>query len=83
MTAKRFPGDYNGAWDPTGVDPALPDPVLLTLKNKPAAMKAKYLGELFPAVWDVEPGVPFTEFFQRDCNGIPKGLVRLELRKLP
>ena len=69
MTAKRFPGDYDGAWDPSGVDPSLIDPVLLNFENKRAAMKAKYLGELFPAVWNAEPGVPFTEFFQRDRDG--------------
>ena len=83
VTAKLFPGDYDGAWDPSGVDPALIDPVLLTFENKRAVMKAKYLGELFPAAWHAEPGVPFAKFFQRDRDGIPKGLVRLELRNLP
>ena len=83
VTAKRFPGDYDGTWDPSGVDPALVDPVLLTFENKRAAMKAKYLGELFPANGCAAPGVAFAEFFQRDRDGVAKGVVRLGLRELP
>ena len=83
VTAKRFPGDYDGAWDPGGVDPGLVDPILLTFDNSRAAMKAKYLGELFPATWPAAPGVTFAEFFQKDRDGVAKGLVRLGLKDLP
>ncbi len=83
VTAKRFPGDYDGAWDPGGVDPGLVDPILLTFDNSRAAMKAKYLGELFPATWPAAPGVAFAEFFQKDRDGVAKGLVRLGLKDLP
>ena len=83
VTAKRFPGDYDGAWDPGGVDPRLLDPILLTFDNSRAAMKAKYLGELFPATWPAAPGVAFAEFFQKDRDGVAKGLVRLSLKDLP
>lgn len=83
VTAKRFPGDYDGAWDPGGVDPGLVDPILLTFDNSRAAMKAKYLGELFPATWPAAPGIAFAEFFQKDRDGVAKGLVRLGLKDLP
>lgn len=83
VTDKRFPGDFDAAWDPTNVDPNRLDPVLLDFKNRRAAMKTKYSGELFPATFYAAPGVRFREFFQRDKNGIPKGVVRLNLRDLP
>lgn len=79
VAAKRFPG----AWDPGGIDPGLVDPILLTFDNSRAAMKAKYLGELFPATWPAAPGVAFAEFFQKDRDGVAKGLVRLGLKDLP
>jgi hypothetical protein len=46
-----LPGDYDGAWDARGVDPNRLDPVLLDFSNGRAAMKSKYLGELFPATF--------------------------------
>ena len=49
VTAKPVPGDYDGAWETEGVDPGRLDPVLLDFRNGRAAMKAKYLGDLFPA----------------------------------
>ena len=60
VTAKELPGDYDGAWEPAGVDPILLDPVLLDFKNRRAAMKAKYLGDLFPASFQAAPGVALT-----------------------
>lgn len=83
ITTKRFPGDYDGTWDPTGVNATLIDPILLTFDNKRAAMKAKYLGELFPATLLAAPGVVFADFFQKDRDGVAKGLVRIDLKDLP
>lgn len=83
VSSKPFPGDYDGAWDPTGVNPERVDPILLTFDNKRAAMKAKYLGELFPATALAAPGIRFAEFFQQDRDGNPKGVVRLALESLP
>ena len=78
-----LPGDYDGAWDTRGVDPNRLDPVLLDFSNGRAAMKSKYLGELFPATFFAAPGVLYRDFFLRDRNGVPKGVVNLELRSLP
>src|ERR1700722_11262230 len=48
-TDKPLPNDYDGCWDPTGVDVSKLDPVLLDFANKRAAQKERYLGEMFVA----------------------------------
>jgi hypothetical protein len=47
VTAKAVPEDYDGCWDPTGMDPAKLDPVFLDFTNKRQAMKKKFGGEFF------------------------------------
>lgn len=82
VTTKDVPGDFDGCWDPVGVDSALLDPVLLTFDNKRAAQKVKYLGELFPAVSPAVVGGPvFVDFFQIDkASGDPKGILLVDPR---
>ena len=83
VSQKELPEDYDGAWDTVGVDPYRLDPVLLDFSNGRAAMKAKYLGELFPATAVAAPGVLYRDFFMRDRNGVPKGVVQIDLGSLP
>ena len=83
VTEKELPEDYDGAWDTYGVDPGLLDPVLLDFSNSRAAMKSKYLGELFPATAAAAPGVLYRDFFLKDRNGVPKGVVQIDLGSLP
>jgi hypothetical protein len=83
VSLKGLPQDYDGAWDIQGVDPNLLDPVLLDFSNARAAMKTKYLGELFPATAAAAPGVLYRDFFMRDRNGAPKGVVNINLGSLP
>ena len=83
VTEKELPRDYDGAWDPVGVDPDRLDPVLLDFSNGRAAMKSKYMGELFPASATAAPGVLFRDFFLKDRNGVPKGVVLVDLGSLP
>ena len=83
VTEKELPQDYDGAWDPGGVDPDRLDPVLLDFSNGRAAMKSKYLGELFPVTAIAAPGVRFRDFFLKDRNGVPKGVVSIDLGSLP
>ena len=83
VTAKVLPGDYDGAWEPAGVDPARLDPVLLDFTNRRAAMKAKYLGDLFPASFEAAPGMVYRDFFKTDRNGVEKGVVLVDLGSLP
>jgi hypothetical protein len=83
VSQKELPEDYDGAWDTRGVDPYRLDPVLLDFSNARAAMKSKYLGELFPATALAAPGVLYRDFFMKDRNGVPKGVVHIDLGNLP
>ena len=89
VTRKRLPNDYDGCWDPTGVDVSLLDPVMLPPNNgdsrKFDGMKAKYGGELIPARWpssnpEVASLVDYFQFNTRKV--IPTGVVRVNLKTL-
>jgi hypothetical protein len=88
VTAKADPDDYDGLWDAAGVVAAKLDPVLLDLNDLRSGrlkQKLKYRGEFIPvqAVED-KLGITYLEFFQIcKTSGVPKGIVRLELRTLP
>ena len=83
VSQKDLPDDYDGAWDIRGVDPYRLDPVLLDFANGRAAMKSKYFGELFPATALAAPGVLYRDFFMKDRNGVPKGIININLGSLP
>jgi hypothetical protein len=83
VSEKDLPQDYDAAWETAGVDPSLLDPVLLDFTNSRAAMKAKYGGELFPASAYAAAGVLYRDFFQKDRNGVPKGVLQIDLGSLP
>ena len=83
VSAKALPGDYDDAWETAGVDPDRLDPVLLDFDSRRAAMKAKYLGDLFPASAFAAPGVLYRDFFRTDRNGVDKGVVLIDLGSLP
>ena len=83
VSQKDLPEDYDGAWDTVGVAPSLLDPVLLDFSNGRAAMKSKYCGELFPATAIAAPGILYRDFFMKDRNGVPKGVVQIDLGSLP
>jgi len=82
VSAKPLPQDYDGCWSPDGVDLSRVDPVLLDYSSRRAAMKAKYLGELFIETLPAVKGMNFIEFFQQDRDGARKGLVLIPLRSL-
>lgn len=82
VSTKELPSDYDAAWEISGVDPDLLDPVLLEFSNKRAAMKAKYGGEFFPASAYASVNVLYRDFFQKDRNGVPKGVLLLQLGSL-
>jgi hypothetical protein len=80
ITAKAQPDDYDACWNAEHVNPDALDPVLLDFKHPRQRMKRKYHGELFIADALATPeGEHFLEFFQRDRDGHPKGIVRLDL----
>jgi len=83
ISQTALPRDYDGAWEPAGVDPTRLDPVLLDFSNGRAAMKARYRGELFPASALAAAGILYRDFFQKDRNGVRKGVVQIDLGSLP
>lgn len=87
VPAKDQPGDFDGCWDPRGVDPSKLDPVLMDFSNARFAQKVKYGGELFPSssvAEDLPPRRVFLNFFQCDKRtGNPKGIIALDLRGMP
>lgn len=83
VTAKQRPGDFDGCRDTEGVDFHLLDPVLLTFDRGRATQKRKYLGELFLADSQADTiGTLFREFFQRDRDDNPKGIIVIDLESL-
>ena len=85
VTSKDKPGDFDGCWEETDVDPALLDPILLTFANRRAAQKIKFSGELFPAgsIADTTSGSLFIDFFQiHKETGAAKGIIAIDLERL-
>ena len=85
VTSKDQPGDYDAAFDPVGVNGNLIDPILLRHDDGRKAMKAKYFGDVFPwgAIACAKTGMIYHDFFQQDRSGQPKGVVLLNLKRLP
>jgi hypothetical protein len=84
VTAKTAPGDYDGCWDPAGMDRAKLDPVFLDFSNKRQAMKNKFGGEFFPSNAPNTPTQTFLDFFQVErFTGKAKGILLIVLTADP
>ena len=84
VTSKERPSDFDGCWDPDGVTWDQVDLVLRTFRNRRAAQKAKYHGELFISSGLADGGLTFLDFFQRDKDtGSPKGIIAIDLEAFP
>ena len=82
IATKEHPGDFDACWDLDGVDFDVIDEVLLTFDPGRRAQKARYRGELFPADAAADPlGTLFRDFFQRDRDGNPKGIIVIDLKE--
>jgi hypothetical protein len=83
VTNKLIPGDFDACWEVRGVDMNQLQsiaPALLKFDPKRAAQKAEYGGEFFPAGWPADSlGTLFLDFFQRDREGNPKGIISIDL----
>jgi hypothetical protein len=82
ITNKPYPSDWDGCWDPVGVDPARLEPAFLEFTAAARQqMKTKYMADLFPASFsEASSGLFFVQYFQRDkVTGDPKGIVRIDL----
>lgn len=81
VTAKELPNDWDAAFDPVGVIAGLLDPILLKHDDGRRAMRAKYLGDIFPWTAAASGGGPaYKQFFQKDRDGTPKGIVEIQLQ---
>lgn len=79
-TGKPHPDDFDGCWEPTGVDLQRLDPILKIFANKREAQKRKYFGEMFPAGSNAGRGLTFLELFQIEkFSQRPKGILRVSL----
>jgi hypothetical protein len=84
VTTKADPNDIDGCWEWTAdVHLDLLDPVLLDFAQARRAMGDKYGVDFFLATW-VEAGSGFTflDFFQRNREDEPKGIVQLDLEEM-
>ena len=83
VTEKREPSDYDGVWEPEGVNKSRLDPVFRNWSRRGRAkMKSKYGGELFPADAEAAVGISYRDFFQSDRRDIRKGIVGIDPREL-
>jgi hypothetical protein len=85
-TGKSDPGDWDGCWDPSGIDLRLLDPLLQDFSAQGRArMKMKYVADLFPSTYIEKSSTStFLEYFQVDKQtGLPKGIVQLNLWGTP
>lgn len=82
VTAKEEPGDWDAAFDPVGVIADRLDPILLKHDDGRRAMRTKYLGDMFPwtALASSATGSIYRQFFQKDRDGNPKGVIEIKLQ---
>jgi hypothetical protein len=84
VTSKRAPGDFDVCWKSEDVILSRLDPELQDFSNRCAAQKARYGGELYPADWPADAdGTTYLDFFQCDRLKQSKGVIAVDLRRLP
>jgi hypothetical protein len=84
VTTKADPNDIDGCWEWTEeVHLDLLDPVLLDFTQARRAMRDKYGVDFFLATWvEAGSGLTFLDFFQRNREDAPKGIVQLDLEDI-
>ncbi len=81
-TTKENPGDYDICWDEAGIDFKLLKqrcPVMLDFNDGRKNQKIMFGGEIFPSKLTGNPHVTFIDFFQKDKNDNPKGIIKYNL----
>ncbi|MFH7015206.1 DUF6932 family protein [Flavobacterium sp. FlaQc-47] len=82
VTTKEIPGDFDACWDANNVDiPKLKYkyPTIVDFTNGRKNQKDLYHGEFFPAQEPATPYMLYINFFQKDKNDDPKGIVQINL----
>jgi hypothetical protein len=83
-TDKPIPGDWDGLFPTAGLDWEKVDPLFRQVDLHRDEIAKKYMADLFPVDFSEKTsGKPFREFFQRDKQDRPKGLLVLKLETLP
>lgn len=80
ITDKNEPNDIDGCWEyHSGVDLKKLDPVFFSRTGR-EEMRSKYGLDFFIAnIVEMESGLPFPKFFQKNRNGNPKGIIKIRL----
>ena len=91
VTKKSRPKDFDGCWDETTVDWTRLDPIFLPHRLPPlgllmidkAGQWQRFRGEFYPAgAIAAGAGCSYLDFFQRDKEDVPRGIIRFSLRDL-
>lgn len=81
ITSKTKPSDWDGCWEPYGVNTARVDPIILDVNFDADRVRRKYKGDLF--VQAPKAGWNYLDVFQKDREGNRKGILVIELDTLP
>lgn len=82
VTGKPNPGDFDGCWDPTGINVSQLNPLFLEFDKGRKSQKAEFGGEFFPVTKG--KGQSFVDFFQQDrFTGMQKGIISVLLQSDP
>lgn len=83
VSKKNHPNDYDSCWEHAGVDLAMLKakfPLFFDFDNGRLNQKNYYKGELMPAsILEKSTNCSFLDFFQRDREDNPKGIIALTL----
>lgn len=84
VTTKADPNDIDSGWEwIEEVHLDLLDPLLLDFAQARQAMRDKYGVDFFLATWvEAGSGLTFLDFFQRNRDDAPKGIVQLALEDM-
>jgi hypothetical protein len=72
------PADYDACWEPDGVTNTI-NPLLREIAIFKTERKHKYGGDIVYRA--PETGLDHLEFFQKTREGIPKGIIKIEIKK--
>ena len=83
VTRKELPSDFDAACDYNDMEPLALLRLRLTASSE--IMKAEYRGEVFPCNETVpsDGRYTFREYFQRDDDDTPKGIIAVNLASVP
>jgi len=82
VTGKPNPRDFDGCWEPSGINISQLNPVFLEFDNSRKSQKAEFGGEFFPVIKG--KGQSFVDFFQKDrFSGMQKGIISILLQSDP